>query len=144
MVLYDEEKYQAEMVKIVSSKIKVRVILRDCRIPLGLRPEIKLGKILFKVLYHTWHIINTRCILPCLLCILKLKSYRLLFFPNWKWCTQFLEWKSSGSGPRNRTKIGTSASKEWLHHQSHWHVAEEQRQRLSLLEKISRTYFHGQ
>ena len=53
MVLYDEEKYQAEMVKIVSSKIKVRVILRDCRIPLGLRPEIKLGKSLFKVLYHT-------------------------------------------------------------------------------------------
>ena len=140
VVLYDEEKYPGEVVK-----IKVRVILRHCRISLGLRPEIKLGRSLFKVLYRTWHIINTRCILPFLLCILKLKNYSLLFSPNWKWCTQFLEWKSSGTGPRNQTKFGTSPSKEWLRqHPSHWHVAEEQGQGLSLLEKISRTCFHDQ
>ena len=144
MVLYNEEKYPGEVVKIVSGEIKVRVILRGCRTPLGLRAEIKLGRSLFKVLSHTWHIINTRCILPCLLCILKLKSYNLLFSPRWKWCIQFLEWKSSGSGLRNWTKFGTSPSKKWLHQQSHWHVAEEQGQGLSLLEKISRTYFHGQ
>ena len=132
------------MVKIVSGEIKVRVILRDCRTPLGLCAEIKLGRSLFKVLSHTWHIINTRCILPCLLCILKLKSYKLLFSPRWKWCTNFLEWKSNGSGRRNRTKFDTSPSKKWLHQQSHWHVADEQGQDLSLLEKIFRTYFHGQ
>ena len=144
VILYDEEKYPGKVVKIVSGEIKVRVILRGCRTPLDLRAEIKLGRSLFKVLSHTRHIINTRCILPCLLCILKLKNYNSLFSPRWKWCTQFLEWKSSGSGSRNRTKFSTSPSKKWLHHQSHWYVAEEQGKGLSLLEKIFRTYFHGQ
>ena len=105
MVLSDEEKYPGEVVKIVSSEIKVRVILRGCPTPLGLCAEIKFERSLFKVLSHTWHIINTRCISPCLLCILKLKSYNLLFSRRWKWCTQFLEWKSSGSGPRKWTKV---------------------------------------
>ena len=53
MVLYDEEKYPGEVVKIVSGESKVRVILRGCRTPLGLRTEIKLGRSLFKVLSHT-------------------------------------------------------------------------------------------
>ena len=53
VLLYNEEKYPGEVVKIVSSKIKVRVILRHCRISLCLRPEIKLGRSLFKVLYRT-------------------------------------------------------------------------------------------
>ena len=54
MVLADEEKYPGEVVKIVSSKIKVRVILRGCTTPLGLcAAEIKLETSLFKVLSHT-------------------------------------------------------------------------------------------
>ena len=53
MVLYDEEKYPGEVVKIVSGKIKVRVILRGRRTLLGLRAEIKLGRSLFKGLSHT-------------------------------------------------------------------------------------------
>ena len=144
MVLHNEEKCPGEVVKIVSGEIKARVIFKGCRTPLGLHTEIKLGRSLFKVLSHTWHIINTRCILPCLLCIIKLKSCNLLFSPRSKWYTQFLEWKSSGSAPRKQTKFGTSPSKKWLHHQSYWHVAEEQGQGLSFLEKISRTYFHSQ
>ena len=144
MVLCDEEKNPGEVVKIVSDEIKGRIILRGCRIPLGFRAEMKLESSLFKVLSHAWHIINRRCILSCLMCILKLKSYKLLFSPRWTWCTQFLEWKSSGSGPRNRTKFGTSPSKKWLHHQSHWHAVQEQGQGLSLLQKTFRMYFHGQ
>ena len=31
-----------------------------------------------------------------------------------------------------------------FHQQSYWHVADKQGQGLSLLEKIFRTYFHGQ
>ena len=131
MVLYDEERNPGEVVKIVSDEVKVRVIWT----PLGLRAEMKLEWSLFKVLSHTWHIINRRCILPCLLCILKLKSYKLLFSPWWTWFTQFLEWKSSGSG-------SGSPSKKWLHHQFHWHAAQEQGQGLSLLQKTFRTYFH--
>ena len=120
------------------------MILRGWRTPLGVLAEINLEEACLKFCPNILHIINTRCILPCLLCILKLKSYKLLFSPRWKWCTQFLEWKSSGSGPRNRTKFGTSPSKKWLHHQSHWHVAEEHGQCFSLLEKTFRTYIHSQ
>ena len=48
MVLYDEENYPGEVVKIVSGEIKVRVILKGCRTPLGLRAEIKLEEACLK------------------------------------------------------------------------------------------------
>ena len=53
MVLCDEEKNPGEVVEIVSDEIKLRVILRGCRTPLGLRAEMKLERSLFKVLSHT-------------------------------------------------------------------------------------------